>query len=227
MPSLIRHAIFASTDSNGFTSSSIDTTGGDLIVIQVSSGSFTFSDSAGNTWTTAVSETTFSPESSYILYAWNANVSATHTFTIAGTSISPSFEVLVFSGSQITGDPLDQVNHAHALGGTTIQPGSITPSADNGIIVSGVGHQDTSNTISVDSSLTITDQITQTNGQHVGSAAAYLFQGSAASIDPTWSEAAGNLYAASIASFLTRSGDESAFIGEPQTGSSPIQGGLR
>src|SRR6516164_3699207 len=125
MATLIRHAVFASTDTNGFTSSAIDTTGGDLIVINVASGAFTFSDSAGNTWTTAVSETTFSPESSYILYAWNANVSATHTFTITGSNISPSFEVHVFSGSKTSADPLDQVNHAHALAGTTIQPGSI------------------------------------------------------------------------------------------------------
>ena len=100
--------------------------------------------------------------------------------------------IMAFSGI-VTSSPFDVENGATLAGsGTTLSPGSITPSTNGSLIVSGFGTGAGSGTIGT---LTlapgVTSIFTQTNkdtvgGISYGSWAAWGIQQSAAAINPTW-----------------------------------------
>jgi hypothetical protein len=203
---VVTHAAQGSTDTNGFTSSSFNSTGANLLVLvlQDTDGTTAVSDSKGNTWHQAVQTNQF--DRNTIFYAWNPTVGSGHTITLTATSKSPSFEIIVLSGAQTSSDPLDQTNSGVALGGGTIQPGSITPGSANEIVIAGVTYQDTTNAMTINSSFTIQDQQKQVNGAHVGGGLAYIIQTTAGAVNPTWTDSGNQLFGATIASFLSGGG---------------------
>lgn len=183
------HLVARSTNSNGFTSSSIDTTGGDTIFVVLSDidGTPTLSDSKSNTYTqlTGASKVGSGPAVS-IWYAKNAACGTGHTFTVTATTKYPSICVQVFSGGDISA-PFDTGKESGATSlGTTIQPGSLTPSVDNCVLITGYGDDITSRTLSIDSSFTITDQAGLVGGQAYSVGMAYKIQTTAAAVNPTW-----------------------------------------
>lgn len=177
-----------------FTLGPIDSTGGDLICVSCAAGGnaggATITDSKGNTYSLVASG------DSEIHYCQAPTVGTGHTFTMSGGSeFAPGMSVAVYSGSAAT--PLDQ--HATPSGST--QPGSITPTQDGELIVTGLDGHDGSG-FTIDSGFTVATQTPFTGGQWWGSAQAYLVQGTAAAVNPTWSYG----ISSSIASFKPAGG---------------------
>lgn len=185
--------------------SAIDTSGANLIVLTITYlvNSVFPVDSKSNTYTKAVDTTSSGGDQGVqIWYCFNPTVGSGHTFTVSsgGTgNIYPAMEVSAWSGA-IT-SPLGPTAHALSGTATSIQPGSITPAHDNALIISGCTSQITTSTINVDSGFTITDQDPQVGGTNYGGAQAYLIQGSAAAVNPTWSNFPNNSCASAIAAF--------------------------
>ena len=190
----------------GGTTTAFDTTGADLIVLCVSSytGTPTVSDSQSNTWSPLTKQTE-ADASSQLYYCASPTTSSAHTFTVSsGSNTYDVLTVSAFSGSGAS--PFDVQNGAvSALDNGAIQPGSITPSVNGEMIISGTASF-TTHVLSVDSGLTITDQQLYTSGDCTGGALAYFVQTTAAAINPTWSHSGSNQSSAVIASFKPAAG---------------------
>ena len=182
--------------ANTFTTPSCDTNTATLLVavtsIVATSAPAVVSDSNGNTWIALTPKSVSGQHTGQIFYAANPIVGSGHTFTMTGSSIFASMIVGAFSGI-VTSSPFDVENGATLAGsGTTLQPGSVTPSVSGALIVSGFGTGAAPATLG---SLTLDPDITsifvQTNkdtvgGVSYGSWAAWGIQQSAAAINPTW-----------------------------------------
>lgn len=187
---LVSHTGASSVGGVTLTTSGINTTGSTLevvVVTKISAGrTATFSDSQSNTWTA------LTPQDDGVLaeqmyYTDNPITSASQTFTVTvgAPSSFPSIEVETFSG---TNPPsFDVQNGAQGAAATTQQPGSITPSLNGEVVVTGIeDNVATAFPMSINGGYTITDQETASGGNNVGGAMAYLIQTSAAATNPTW-----------------------------------------
>lgn len=209
LPSQAAFALIAnvqghSTDNNGFTTSSINTSGADLLVAVVSDAAdgSTLSDSKSNTWT-KLTPHTFGTNC-VIYYAKNATVGSGHTFTLGGTATTPTLSVSAWSGSD-TSAPFDQQNGAVAAGATSLQTGSVTPTTGNQLIIAGLTG-DANVTRAIDSGFTILDQVGHSGFGFSAAAHAYLIQGTAAAVNPTWSWTGSENTEAAIATFKAAAG---------------------
>lgn len=192
----------ASTNGLGFTTASIDTTGASLIVSVISDyvgeTASVLTDSEGNTWTVSTA-TTASNTRCRIAYCVPSSTSASHTFTLSGPAgMYPSLCVAAFSGTHAT--PLDQANGTGTTGATSAQPGSVTPSEDGELIITGTSHE-VVGALSVNGGFTINDQEPSGGGTNIGVSMAYYVQPTAGAINPTWSWTGSNNAAARIATF--------------------------
>jgi len=193
----------ASSDGNTFTSGAIDTSGADFLVMEIAEFYFfaesTISDSYGNTWTILPTYQTGTGPRMRIAFVENPTVGSGHTFTCTGTGIYASFAVAAFSGVSTT-SPQDQETGNNGGTVTSIQPGSITPPENNELIITGVGVGGLE-TLAIDSSFTITDDIPYALGMNYGSGLAYKIQTTAGAENPTWSWSASIDAVSAIASF--------------------------
>ena len=203
---LVNHVSAKSSAGGSITSSAINNTGATLLVAAMSyyvgsGGSSAISDSSGNTWTplTLRSDNTANLRLQ-CYYCANPTVSSSQTFTATSTGSSfPAIAVASFSGVT-TSTPFDQENGGGVAASTTHQPGSITPTQSNELIITGIEcNGSTAN--SIDSSYTITDSVAPVGGGNVGVALAYLVQGAASASNPTWTMSASDTAALEIASF--------------------------
>lgn len=196
-----------SADGTGatVTTPGVDTTGATLLVAVVSdwpsTGPSGISDSKGNTWRTLTSRVT--TVRNRILYAWDhggtaLSVGSGHTISTTSGNFQ-TIDFLAFSGTQTSSDPLGQQNGTTA-NAASVSAGSITPATNGEVIIAGVG-EDGSNTLSINSGFTITNQDPFVGGAHFGGAAAYLVQATAAAINPAWSAAGSFNAALNIVSF--------------------------
>lgn len=178
-----------STDGNAFTTSAIDTTGATSIVVVIVDGAGSaasgVADSASNTWGSPV----IGPLTvgSVRLQAWicaGPTTSATHTFSATGGAIyGPTLSAIAFSGT-LTASVLDQYDSDTVTGASTIQPGSITPTEDNEMLVTAVGSND--GITVVDAPFSPADGYVSPSGQHQGAALAISLQTTATARNPTW-----------------------------------------
>ena len=185
------------------TSPAINTTGANLIVVHISSYSgatgLTLSDSASNTWTLIVSTAISHPESS-LYYCLNPTTNASHTFTVSGSNLYCVAQISAWSGAAISG-ALDQSNSNTSGSGTTLQPGSVTPSLNGELVITGVSDDTPPGVFSIGSGFTILSQDAG-SGNAQGGACAYLVQSTAAAINPTWTISVSQSFiAATIATF--------------------------
>jgi len=172
------------------TTGSLNTSNATLLVAVVTyAGSPTgVSDNKGNTWTalTAYANTGVTSRIYYV----NSNtptVGSGHTFTLNGTSIAGVINVMAFSGT--ASSPLDSGKDTGNNSGSaaTLAPGSLTPSQNNSILITGFSGGNTyGGAGTIDLSYTITDNTTLSGGVNYGSAAAYLILSSATAKNPTW-----------------------------------------
>lgn len=205
----IAHVASTSAGSTGgatVTTSSIDTTGANLIVVAVSYYSDgvvpTLSDSKGNTWTGLTERSLSASSSVRLFYCVAPTVGSGHTFTAARLNSYPTVSVSAFSGAAAS--PYDQ--ESGAVVGTTstsYQPGSITPSENNCVLVTGIANGGTSNTI--DSSFNATST-GNSGSNHVGGGIAYKIQTTAGAENPTWSWTTSSSRASAMASFKAAAG---------------------
>lgn len=184
------------------TTTGVDTTGANLIVLSLSclaGASLTVSDSKGNTWT-ALTTRNDSIGQETLYYCLAPIVGASHTFTAtSGSQTFPSLYAAAFS-SGTPSPSLDQQNGGTTTSTSTVASGSITPTVSKSLIVSGLEFFN-GGLPSVNSGLTITDRIDSVGGQWFGGAMAYLIQSTAAPVNATWSNAGFQNAAAAIASF--------------------------
>ncbi len=187
---LTTHTAKSSVDTNGFTTAALNTTGANLLIVAISTytlgASFTgISDSLSNVWTRLNTYVVASNQTVTMYYSSSAIVGAAQTFTVSGSGCYPGMAVAAFSNS--ASNPFDSQNGASTASGTTLQPGSVTPSKDNELVVTGFSMQ-TAGTGSINSSFIVADQASQT-ATGFGVALGYIINGTGTSgvpINPTW-----------------------------------------
>lgn len=191
-----------STDGNGFTSGAFNTTGANLIVLGLCAADVaigTISDSKGNTWAPLTKYVdAFTDRWFQFFYCEAPTVGSGHTFSVSGTGTHPSITMSAWSGG--TTSSFDVESGAANGFATSVQPGSVTPSAANELIITGF-QTDDSVTPSVDSGFTITDAPIQTGFGWSGQTMAYLIETTATAKNPTWSTPNNTRNIAAIAAF--------------------------
>lgn len=191
---------------NGNTSSAIDTTGATLLVGCMTGYGIpdSISDSKGNTWT-GLTNLSAGGIITRLWYVANPTVGSGHTFTSAGGNLYQAMHTAAFSGV-LTVSPFDQENGSGAAAATK-QPGSITPSEDNELIVTGFGLDSPGGgDATINGGFTIAQQTQYTVATAAGCALAYLIQTSAAAANPTWTAPSSTNLNAVIASFKATPG---------------------
>jgi hypothetical protein len=172
--------------------SAVDTTGARLIVIHTFFHPEVPVDSYGNTYTPVAG---VSPGAK-LWYCIDPTVGASHTFDTNTTDFSPICVEYFGATGTIS---LDTYNSGSGTG--TAQPGSITPSVNNCVVIADIGSNATSgNTPSVDSGFTQTAALPFIGGTSYGGGIAYKIQTTAAAVNPTWTQT-GDALNAVIASF--------------------------
>lgn len=203
---LIANVSAAITSGVSVTSGAVNTSTANLLVFGLSyytGQGCTVSDSKSNTWTGLTISATAAQQRARIWYSINPTVGTGHTFTGDGGSVTSyqSLFIQAFSLADISA-PFDQENGAEATA-TTLQTGSVTPTSNNQIIVALLADVAAASQ-TIDSGFTITDQQALSGGVHYGGAMAYLLQGTAAAVNPTWSWGGASLdNCARIATFKT------------------------
>lgn len=194
------HTIAQSATSNSVTTSAIDTTGSNFLVVSLAYASaVTLTDSKSNTWTPRTAYTG-SGISIQLFYSTAPVVGSGHTFTASCSACFPSLAVQGFSG--VNTAAYDAENGFHNIA-TTIQPGNVAPAQDNELMIS--GHQSAiGGSVSINSGFTITDQGGLVGGLAYGIALAYLINGTGTSginINPTWTSSGSDTSACTLAAF--------------------------
>jgi hypothetical protein len=197
----------AAGPNSSTTSPDIDTTGADLLLLGLSSwpngGGATVSDNKGNTWIQAVAINTSVDVYVRLYYVRGGTVGSGHNFTCSGSADYGAIVVFAFSGSATS--PLDQTNSNQNGGsGTSVTTGSITPTEDGELLISLFGGGNFSSGYTIDNSfvMPLLGNDWHAGNEHQGIAMAYLAQGTAVAINPTWSwTTSGQHNAAVIASF--------------------------
>ncbi len=195
---ILAHRIDAIGDLTGGAKNSgtFNSTGADFLLVgmvcQVANNASILSDSKSNTW---IEIHDASDNSGFgdlqWFYAKNALVSSSHTVTLSPPATFPptttSVVILACSGSLQTADPLDTNSYNTTNGANgPITPGSITPAANNEILISLCEWETAGGTVSVGSGFTITDQI-DVGANNYGTALAYKIQTSLGAENPSWS----------------------------------------
>lgn len=188
---LVVNTAVGSPDGNNVTTSGVDTTGANLLVVVCSDSVFAaargISDSKGNTWNSLTARLG-SAIRVRIHYAWNATVGTGHTFSTTGAGLAyPAIAILAFAGVRTASTPFDQENGAApGTTGTSQQTGSVTPIENNEVLVAGVSF-DPGSTETINGGFTISNQVNVVASANEGVGAAYLIQTTLAAANPTWS----------------------------------------
>lgn len=156
---IVTSVLSESGDNNNVTSSSLNTTGASLIALVVSSstgGDYTVSDSKSNTWSPLTAQNEGVQVGCRMYYAVNPTVGASHTFTVtknSGANLWPSVAVIALSGAHTTA-PFDAENGAVVSLSGSLATGSVSPSENNEIVISGMAFS-TNTSATVDSPMTM------------------------------------------------------------------------
>lgn len=177
----------ASAGASTFTSGAIDTSGASLLVVVVTeatAGGATLTDSKSNTWTKLTEQSAVAP-ACVIYYAKNPTVGSGHTVTLTGVLFFGVASFSAWSGAE-TSAPFDQENGTGGGSFTnTAQPGSVTPSVDNELVITGFAWNN-NQTMSSVTGCTLLDQTDFSGGNNYGGGAAYVIQTTAGAVNPTW-----------------------------------------
>ncbi len=181
---------------NGGTTGSFNTAQYDLGVIACylayyytgGGASPTISDSVSNTYTRG----TIYPSANggiagVWFYVFSPTTNAAHTWTVAVTNGYESLDCVGMEGNWIL--DTSNGNAENLTSNVSTQPGSVTPSLANGVILQGLaldGAGTTPTTISIGSSYTIVSSVTYGTNNSEGIYVAYLSQGSPAATNPDW-----------------------------------------
>lgn len=190
------NSVSVAGDSDGVTTGAIDTSGANLIVAAINYFADPgVTDSEGNTYTALTGSAHSQGFTARLYYVLSPTTSATHTFTTSG-DFSP-IAVMAFSGV----DSFDQQSGAATNNSTTFQPGSLTPPADNCLLVAAAGGQGDIGAASVNESFTIEEQVAFSGGVTYGITLAYKIQTSAGAQNPTFTVGSSTNASAVMATF--------------------------
>lgn len=169
--SIVSHLIQGSTNSNGFTSTSINTTGADEIIFFVGANDNTptVSDSNSNTWS-AIGNTLVG-DNIAAFHCHNPTVGAGHTFTVTATSKSPCIAVIAISGTNSS--PVDQNFGTGISGGVTSWPAPWVMQKAYEFYICAMVYGTGTYTLTPNNSFTILDQDDGVVGNHLGLVTAY------------------------------------------------------
>jgi hypothetical protein len=180
--------------TNGGTSGTTNTTGADLIVLALKwegAGPPAISDSKSNTWNALTTYVAGGSRRIALYYAINPTVGSGHTFTATLTGGKVMLALEGFAGSDLTA-PFDVEDGKGDVFSATIQAATgITPSVAGCAVVSAQFTQSNTGVSSVDSSFIKTDNQDGFATSSEDIAIAYIIQGSASAVNPTWTQAAG------------------------------------
>jgi hypothetical protein len=189
---LVASRLDQSSDTNGFTSGSINATGANLLTVVVITTTNTggvVTDSSSNSWTEVASGLAFDDMKCSVWYAVNPTVTSSHTISVTGTGNRASIAFAAWSGAD-TSAPFDQTANAQDLFNGTIQAGSVTPTTNDQVVIAAMGATlDDGTPASIDGGFTIAQQADGT-GNATGVYLAYLIQTTAAAANPTWTDGA-------------------------------------
>lgn len=188
---VVANAAAASANNITATTGAMNTTGATLLVAAATNyyldGS-TLSDSKGNVWVPHTlcqndADTAFGIQFFDVV---SPIVGAGHTVTLTNNASfnGPAVAVIALSGTT-TSSPFDQSSCGTGNFTTTLQGGSITPSANNEVVLSALTHIDTG-VVSINGGFTISNQVAFAGGTNFGIALAYLVQTTATAANPTW-----------------------------------------
>ncbi len=197
--SLIAH-VASQGGANGTTSSGIDTSSANLIIICSTDNNTagSVSDSKGNTWTSLTAIISGSGTRTRLHYCLNPIVGTGHTFSFSFASSFAAISVSAWSGAN-TSSVFDVENGANTAGATSLACGSVTPGEDNELLIMGTGDA-RATTASIDIG-TISDQLILIGGTSFATGMAYQVQTTATTRNPTWSWTGSSRNQAVIATF--------------------------
>lgn len=189
---LVAH-VSAGSASADVTTGAVDTTGANLIVVHFSfydgsGASAALSDSKGNSYNSRTLHHSSGGAASRLFDVLTPTVGSGHTFTLTQTgSAFGTIHVLAFSGAT-TG--YDVESGANTNSASTLNAGSLSPSENDMLLVTGLSFFDNSGgAVSIDSSFNVQDTVAYSAGNHLGGAIAYLIQTSAGTVNPQWNVA--------------------------------------
>lgn len=194
---------FSALSNSTVTSSGINTTGANLIVVNVATSgqaTGTFTDSLSNTWTLQTNAIIGSGDAGARLlqyYCINPTVGASQTFTYTVGGSANGYPVInaysfakttVISGTPTTTTPIFDKNTSNTSSatGTTIQPGSITPVVSGELLVTAYSNDVNGGTGTINLSYN-TPIGSGGSGHSVQSFASYILAASISALNPTWS----------------------------------------
>ena len=190
-PSLIYVGSNAGILQSSVTTAAIDTTGCDFISVFVSYYSLSLptgpsvTDSKSNTYTIGTIYSVTNGAAVVEFRCEAPTVGSGHTFTASGTDLYGCIGAIAFTGMASTA--FDQTAGAASSGGTTRQPGSITPSQANTILVSALGYnENASGSVSINSGFTEIITLPSRSGEVLGLHVAYKVMTAATATNPTW-----------------------------------------
>lgn len=168
-----------SLNGNDVTTSAIDTSGSTLLVMQIASGAAISapSDNMSNSWTPLTEQTSGVDVRGRLYYVDSPTVGAGHTFSHTGSA--PAIAVLACTGTTL----YDGNENASTSSTGTVQPGSVTPSQNNAVLITGYAGDGSS--VSLDGGFTEVQDIA-VSGPNWAVGLAYKIQTSAGAENPTW-----------------------------------------
>lgn len=215
--------------NGGTTAGTIDSSGADTLfmVVGLQGGTPTVSDSKSNNWTQVVTvDNGFGAKNFLFRSDTPATVGSGHTFTATLNSGLVGIAVTAFAGGATSS--IDDQNAGHgSVFASTIAPGSITPTADNTIVITGASASDSpTDPSSIDASFTIAAHVAA-GATNYGTGIAYLVQTTAAAANPTWTLSQSATHeVATIASFKAAAGGGGGAGGPITLGGSLTHGAL-
>lgn len=215
----IAHAIAAGI--NGATTTGVDTSSATFIVLTFhwftgTTPTVTVSDSKSNIWTSRPAFDNGNALKGQIFYCVNPTVGSGHTFSISGASTYSVIAASAWTGNDAT--PFDVDNASGVTSGTTCSTGSITPGQPDSLVITAAGGCFFGGNWSVDSGFTESDDLAGDGASRQGGAQAYLIQGAAAAVNPTWTNGVGGNIVGLIAAFKPAVGGGGGTFFNPLTG---------
>jgi len=189
-----------STNNTSVTTSAIDTTGCDILILAVvddNASPAAPTDSKGNTWTAATRYKT-SAQGVRFYYCIGGTVGSSHTFTF--TPGGTNYPAIGMIGASCDGTPTYDAENGANTSQTT---GNVTPSASGALVITGQGNSD-SNAVTGASGFTITAAL-PANANAYGVGMAYVVHTSGA-IGATWTQGGSNTKCSNIIAFVESGG---------------------
>jgi len=196
---LARHDVFG---VSGGTTTGVDTSAYTALVVVLDyykAGGANLSDSNGNTWTKVADGIDASTNCATTMYYCDApTVGSGHTFTTTS-------QYCGLTAIGITGEAISFYDTSNGRGGfdaspyTTFQPGSVTPSVDNCLLITSAYQAAPTGAVTTPSGYT--SLANWAFGTTFPGGVAYKIQGTAAAENPTWGVSPTSNVAANIAVF--------------------------